>query len=71
MDINSKILRFLISMNSGAGARATAGIFQRLPDSVGQVLTAAYFKGLPIPFPYGILVFRGQYTTWHLIQFCC
>jgi hypothetical protein len=41
----SPIFTFLIPMSAGAGARATTGIFQRLPNSVGQVLTAAYFKG--------------------------
>jgi len=43
--ILSPIFTFLIPMSAGAGARATTGIFQRLPNSVGQVLTAAYFKG--------------------------
>ena len=32
-------------MSAGAGARATTGLFQRLPNCVGQVLTATYFKG--------------------------
>ena len=42
-------------MSAGAGARATTGIFQRLPDSVGQVLTAAYFKGDFLPTTTGPL----------------